>query len=320
MQKTIRLLALLLAVQVVAAVALGFSAPRLAARPDPVPLLALADAVPDRIAIANGDGDSVELIKTDAGWQVAVHDGFPADSAKVEGLLRQLRELTYRAPVATSSSAHARLKVAEDAFERRITLAAGEDTLATLYRGSSPSVRRMHARRADDNAVHEVEFASYEAPATASDWIDKTVLQLPADEVTALQVADLRLVRTAPQQADEAADEAAEAGPAWQAEGLDQPPNQAAVDDLVRRLTQLRIGDVLGREARPEYGLEQPRLTLTLERGEAEPVEYRLGKMADEDGYVLKTSLRPEYFRLPSYTGEGLVEAADRETLLAADS
>lgn len=316
MQKTIRLLALLLLAQALAAAGLSFRSPDLAARPLDLPLLTVDAAAIDRIVLADGDGETTELVKVDAGWQLTAYDGFPADAAKVEGLLRRLSELTHGAAVATTSSAQKRFKVSDDDFERRLTLAAGQKAIATLYLGSSPAMRRVHARRQDDSAVYAIDFAHYDAPASAEDWLDKTILQLPADDIIALQFTDLRLVRAAAATGSE--EDAATGKSVWQAPELDQAPNQAAVDDLVRRLANLRINGVLGREAVAGYGLEQPLLTLTLERKGAEPIAYRLGKRADSDDYVLKASLRDEYFQLPSYTGEGLLEAASREALLAA--
>ncbi len=47
-------------------------------------------------------------------------------------------------------------------------------------------------------------------------------------------------------------------------------------------------------------------------------MEYRIGKAADKEEYTLKSSQRPEYFRLPAYATKPLIAAAQRDTLAAS--
>lgn len=314
MQKTIRVLALLLGAQLLLALGLSATAPDLSARPADAPLLGLDAAAVDRLTLSGPDGEEVTLSKTGDGWQLSDPDGFPASGAKVDGLLRQLTELKHGPAVATSSGAQQRFKVAADSFERRIVLARGEQTLATLYLGTSPAMRQSHARRDGDDRIYAVALATYDVPVAAEDWLDKTVLRFAASEITAIRLPELTLQRVSQAPADEDGDAATT--PAWQAEP-ELALDPEAVDALTDKLANLRIGSVLGREAKPEYGLDKPRLTLTVERKDAEALEYRLAKLEDDDAYVLKVSSRPEYFRLPGYTGDGLVEAASREALRA---
>ena len=82
----------------------------------------------------------------------------------------------------------------------------------------------------------------------------------------------------------------------------------------------MRIGSVLGTDTKPEYGLEEPELAIGLQHKGGEEFEYRLGKHENGHDYVLKSSSRPEYFRLPNYTGDALLEAASREQLVEAMS
>ena len=109
-------------------------------------------------------------------------------------------------------------------------------------------------------------------------------------------------------------------GLVWTGETLSEGEtlNQANAEALVDKLAGLDIGGVLGVEAKPEYALDAPALVLSVQRKGGEPIEYRLGKRDKEKDYVLKTSLRPEYFRLPDYTGDALITAAKREQLVAA--
>lgn len=85
----------------------------------------------------------------------------------------------------------------------------------------------------------------------------------------------------------------------------------------MEKLASLRIGSVLGSEPEPGYGLDEPELVLGVERKGGQHVEYRLGKREEDGDYALKSSARAEYFRLPAYTGDALVKAAERDQLVS---
>ena len=160
------------------AIQLGLVAVLLAARAGsdvaPEPFLNFdADSV-DSVTVANAEGD-IRLAKGENGWQLP--DGVPADGDKVKTALDKLAEADGGWPVANSAATAERFEVTEDNHQRHIQLAAGDDTLADFYLGTSPGYRKVHARRADDDAVYAIGFANYEAGVTASDWLDRSLLQ-----------------------------------------------------------------------------------------------------------------------------------------------
>ncbi len=302
LHKTLGYLALLLAAQLLLALGLQLGGPGLAAHTRDTPLLDLAGRTVDRIELADGEGASLNLRKAADGWVLPAEGDFPADADKVERLLERLQALRPGLPVATSDTARERFKVAEDAFERRIRLASGDDTLAILYLGTSPGVRRSHLRRDGDDAIYSADFASYDAPVKAAEWEDKTLLAVSREAIDAIEVAGLRL---RPQ-----------GDTGWSAEGLAEGEalNLEAARSLADKLASLRIGAVLGREKQADYKLDEPALQLRLTRKGGERIDYQLGKR--DNDYVLKVSSRDEYFRLPNYTGDALVEAAGRDKLV----
>lgn len=345
MQRTIPLLAALLLAQLALALGLNLTGPDLSVERSDAPLLALEKAAVDRVVIEGPAEARAVLAKTNGAWLLPDSGDFPANGDKIEGLLDRLERLERGRAVATSEEALARFKVRDKDFERRITFAAGDQILETLYLGTSPGRGRVHARTAEQDAVYAVDLATYEVPADASDWEDKTVLQIPKAEIESIAVAGLRMAqvptekekvnedKTAedraaaggpPKEEPSAGDDAAAAGdaagPSWTATGLAAgerlKPDAAA--ELARLLAGLRIGAVLGREEKPEYGLDEPALSLSLTRKDGEEVTYRLGKRTEEEGYVLKVSTRPEYFALPAFAAERLIEAASRKALVEA--
>ena len=76
---------------------------------------------------------------------------------------------------------------------------------------------------------------------------------------------------------------------------------QESADTLAKKISVLRIVDVLGRDMKAVYQLTPPKLTLVIETINDDTVVYELGRIDGEDDYVLKASTRPEYFLVPGY-------------------
>ena len=328
MEKTIRILAIVLVAQLLLAVGMSLTGPNLAAAHPDTPLFTLGDRPVDHLTIEGPDGARVVLAKQGEGWVLPDNGGYPADQTRVDTLLGRLEGLQRGLPVATTPGALKRFKVSDDSFERRVLLAHGDDTLATLYLGSSPGMHHVHARSSKDDAVYAVDFAVYEAPDKAADWEDKSVLQFPQDSLETIDVAGLTLHRLPAAAAVKGADKSGADGEgkpavtaAWQVDGAGQGEvvNPAGAQDLAGKLAQLRIGAVLGTEAKPDYGLDKPALTLDVTRkGGEQSSTYRLGPTGKEGYAVLKSSARPEYFRVPGYTADALIKAAGRTQLVQA--
>lgn len=313
MKKTIQWLAVLLGTQLLLALGLGLSGSTLThSKGTDAPLLAFDKAVIDRITLEGPDQAKVVLAKKEGRWQLPESGDFPAEDTRVAQLLDRLAGLAGGDMVTATRSAHARFKVSDEAFERRITLAKGDAVQASLYLGTSPALRRLHARRQGEDAVHIVELAIFDVPVKTADWQDKALLTVPQAEIAAIDLDGLRIERGSGDGANKDAQWTANPLPAGKRLKAD------AAARLARLLAELRFDAVLGKEAKPEYGLNAPALRLSLTRKGAAPVEYRLGKAANKEEYTLKVSSRPEHFRLPSWTAKELLDAARREALLEA--
>jgi len=319
MKKTIGMLAVLLVAQLLLAVGMSHTGPSLAVHHPDTPLLDLGDSNVDRITITAPDDQHVVLARQDDGWVLPGTGDFPADKSRVDRFLEELKGLKRGLAVATTKGAQQRFMVGNDAFERRVQLARGDETLATLYFGTSPGMRRVSVRTSEDDAVYTTEFGVYDAPAKAEDWEDKGVLKIPSAEIEAIGMADLMLQRlpAAPSTGDKNTQQPATRP--WSSEGLAEGEvvKQAGADSLAQQLAGLTVGAVLGTEANPGYGLDQPALDIRVQREDGQTIEYRFGKREKANDYVLKASSRPEYFRLPGYTAEALIKAAARDQLVA---
>lgn len=330
MPKTVKWLGILLGVQIVMAV--GFNLPTLwpSMQPGAVPLVEVAQNQINRIVLEGPEHAKVVLVKEGEAWLLPEREKFPADSRRVNTLLDKVLSTKTGVPIAVTSGAKTRFKVSDEAFERRITLAENDKTLATLYLGSSPGPRRSYVRTEGKDSIFALELAAYEMPVQLADWEDKTILRFPKTDIKALEVAGLRLdqstqpaLPSTEKQTDEQPHPAA-SPLVWEARELkgdrrvETKPD--AVDKLAQLLADLTFDNVLGQDLSQEYGLEKPLLTLTLFRKSGDTLTYLLGKNPKKEEYTLKVSNRPEYFRLSSYRATALAEASDRKQLLTTSS
>ena len=291
----------LLALQLVAAILLSIGARGSLAPTDlDQPLLAFDPGRVTSIRIDGPDGNGVDLRKSGDGWVLSGLGDFPADAPKVDRLIEQLAALKRPLPVATSTQALTRHKVADDAFERRVTLSAGDEPLATLLLGDSPGFRRLFARPADESVVYDIDLALYDASDRGDDWISRDLLHVPEETITAISGGDWALTKS---------------DNGWTLEGSDQAPDQATVDDVLSRLSGLGYRGVLGTEAKPEYRQDKPTIELTLRLADGNARSYRISKADEGQDLVLKASDHPWYFKLSDYDIDGLADL-DRAKLL----
>jgi hypothetical protein len=319
MKKIIRILGILFAVQVALAIGLRIRGTGFASVSGK-PLIAANLDIVDRITIDSQDHAAV-LVKVSNAWQLPNLGGFPADGKQVEQLLNQLKRIAPDTPMATSADALERFKVADNRFDRRITLGHGAKVVEMLYLGMPQGPRSMPIRRAGEYKVYAIRPDALDAMTKDDNWATTMALQLPKDSIARIDVNGTDsgggLVLRAP-----APSKSAVAGeknpPAWQADGLKpgETLDSAAADKLADLLANLNNGSVLGRDKQPDYGLDRPLLALTLTTRNGQRIDYAIGKLAQKDEYTLKASSRPEYFSLPSFTAQPLLDAAKRAALL----
>lgn len=260
----------------------------------------------DVIVIKDTENE-IKLSKKDGKWQTS--DDFPAFESKIESLLTQLDGLEYNLPVATSSQALKRFKVAKDDFEREVLLQKNGKELARLYLGSSAGVRQTHARSGKQDAVYLVSMGVYDLPVKKSEWQDKTILKLEKNSVTSIEFSELNLVKDDSQGDDvewkmkQVDKNVAENNTNFENNNLDQN----VINDALSKLLSLNFSEVLGKQKNDNYGLEEPALKVSVKHNSEDRI-YEFGKLKDSDNYVLKVSDRDEFFQIASYTAKPIIE------------
>ena len=249
----------------------------------------------DTLTVADADS-SVNMTRTDGEWQLP--NGLPADGGKIEGVLQKLSDTGAGWPVATSESAMKRFEVVEETHQRHVKIGAGEETLADLYLGTSPTFGKVHARHAAGGPVYAIAFSNYEAGTEQSDWLRKSLLQ-PQGEVQSVTRA--------------AAEEgwtltSTDAG--WVTDGAQL--GQDETNALVDRLRRLNVLDLIDAELPPE---PKVRFTVVDEAGSQELALFAL----EDDEYAATSNRFEGVFGVSSYIAEQLDVSIEDLTAGAAE-
>lgn len=128
------------------------------------------------IEVRDSEGQTVALRRTDGRWIIDAEPILPADAGKVSALLDALRS-DPGFSVAQTEGARQRFAVGEGEFERRLAIGLDDGASRTIYLGTSPGFRQIHARAADRPAIVRIDFNAYDAPGDRSGWLDRTLLQ-----------------------------------------------------------------------------------------------------------------------------------------------
>jgi hypothetical protein len=148
-------------------------------------------------------------------------------------------------------------------------------------------------------------LTSSDVSVRAASWIDTDYLTVAQDQVVALTLENAN--GTFSFVKDEAG--------TWSMAGLavEETLDEGSVSGLVSRSATIRMIEPLGREARSEYGLDDPSAVLTVQTLDADGASHThtlyVGARDEErDAYYLKSAENPYYVRVSSYTARDWVE------------
>lgn len=245
------------------------------------PLLALQREQLQRLEISAGD-DSVALQKNAGEWQLPELHNLPVDAAKLDGLVDKLVEMRSGWPVATSDSARERFEVSEEKFQKRLRMYSDGEVAAEFFIGTSPGFRKVHLRRAGDDAIYAAELNSYEMPVEGEDWLDKKLLA--AGDLESINGPDYQLRKVDGE---------------WQFAAGEGGLDADKARELANALSGLRIQKPVG------------------EKPEAEPLAIQVAAGGGEfgyqflhsgDKYFVRRSDREQLFELSRYDYERIAD------------
>ena len=271
--------------------------------------LVVSDLVAEAVTeVTIDDGKDTVLLQRsgpEAPWLVASAEGWRADDAKVDRTLGEVLGLETSDLVSTTENHYVDLKVADTAFERKLTLKGAGGTKEVFFGTSAPG-SGVHVRRSGATEVFAVrDFASYKLSTGSTSWIDRTYLALPRERVAEVTIdageADYAFART---------------DDAWTVSIDGAPPVAAAqdgIDSILGKLERMTLSEVVGTgPPAPAPGEVQVTATVTAgDDGPARTVSLRFvpkPEDAPEDGEPPADDAGPERWFVRADTETHTVE------------
>lgn len=249
------------------------------------PMLAFGPDAVNEIHI--GDEYDNETVVRRAGdrWLLPELEQLPADSARIEALLTGITGSENGWPVAESIAARQRFQVASYHYQRRLRLLNYDEQLATLYLGTSPGHRKVHARNDSQDAIYSIPLNTFDAPGVSSAWLDRKLLQIRTPlGITADSYSLLR------------------DGDSWRS-GIDREPDERELLALLSALRSLQVSGVAKEDLQRDLAETEPALVLNVTSLAGE-VTLELFTLGDE--HFIHSSEYPLFFSLDGYNYDRL--------------
>ena len=310
MNNRIKTLTLLFVVQLTLIFGLNISEWNGNAKREPSLLLESATLEVDELILSGRDNEMIHLIKKDNNWLIEEPLEFPADIDRVQRFLGLLAGLEVDMPIADSSDARKRFRVNVDDFERRIALFLKGEKKVELFLGTSPGMRRIHARLADSDDIYAIPMSAYDAPIVARSWEDKSILSVSEDSILSLEIDGFTFLRSEADGTD------GKPKASWIYGDLsdDRDLNEEAIQEFIALIAKLTFDEVAFEGK--NYDLEESifKVTVSIEGGQK--IEYQFFG-GENQGYSVSVSTRPELFKLTSYQAAPLFDAYKQKNFVS---
>ena len=258
------------------------------------------------VTITDSEGRSIRLARSPFGCVLPDAGDYPCQQNKLPQFLNRIVPITTVSLVTETKASHARLKVADDDFERFIELELADGKRHRFFLGTSSRGRSAHARLEGQDQVYLAPgFSASDASVQAAAWVDPVYFSVPQDQVVALTLENgngqLLL------QKEESGD--------WKLDGveLERSLDQVKAQAMVNAAASLRMLRPLGKEESEAYGLGDPAAVLTFrtKEGESDTAELviRIGAKDDlDEGFVVKSSESPYYVVMAGATAQDFID------------
>ena len=308
----IAVLAVLLLVQLGATALIYWPRNQAATAGEPLLTGYAADQV-QGLTITDANGRTLHTIRKDDGWVLPDADEYPVKKEKVSGLLDKIGGLKRDRLVGTRSATLTQLKVADADFARRIELDMADGSHPTIYVGDGPRFRTSHVRLGGENKAYlSLDFPTSATATRMADWID----------VSYFHVAEANVKKMTLENSNGVFNFYRDDQDAWQMEDLAEGEkfDSNNLVSLLTTLSSLNMVEPLGKEEKPEYGLDKPaavvRLEYTDDAGKSKNAELRIGALdSTRNDYVASSSESPYFVHVAKYSVDRFVQRTRQEFL-----
>lgn len=265
-----------------------------------------AITVDDIQAITVHEGEKrIRVARSGDGWVLPDAGDFPVTAVSATDTISKLLTINTSRLVASNTASHARLQVDEEKAVRRVDLETKDGETLGLIVGSSPSFRATNVRRADSNDVYLTgDIQATDLRTDYGSWINTTYVAIPNADANAITLTNSNGTLTFTRVNTDT----------WTLADLaaSETFNQNNLTSLLTRVSGLNMVKPLGKEVKPEYGMDAPQATLTIVHGpadgESKTTTLTIGaKDAESNNYVVKSSDSEYYVEVASFSAEDVV-------------
>ena len=234
----------------------------------------------DEIHIGDEFDNEAVLVKSGEQWLLPNLENLPADSTKVNSLIENVINNTVVWPIAHSPAARQRFQVADYYYQRRLTFFSQGKNLDTIYLGTSPGFRKVHARNDNQDAIFSITLNTFDTPAVSGAWLEPRLLQIRTPVRIDSDFYNLRF----------------ENGH-WLS-GIGGTPDESELESLITALKSIQIDGVANEDLQRELSSAEADLILHIQ-SLAGDVTLELITLDNE--HFINSSEYPFFFKLSAF-------------------
>ena len=261
------------------------------------------------------DKKTVHLAKAGDKWVLPDNGAFPVNQIQVSDFISKVLKIDTGRLVASTAASHKRLKVDDKDFVRRIDLTTSNGKTQTVLVGTSPNVRATNVRAAGNNTVYLTgDVTGSDINSDTASWINASYFTADPTAMKAISLAN----------AKGKFDFTKTITGTWTLAGLvkGEQFNENNFSTRLSGLNSLQMTEPLGKQAKPEYGLNKPSatITITVQPSGTTPIKTVLvigAKDATSNSYVVKSSASDYYVRMATFSLDTFVNDARSQFLVA---
>jgi hypothetical protein len=257
-----------------------------------------------KMTVSDKDGKSLTLAKQGADWTLPDFENYTAKSDQVTQFITKLIGIKTDVLATNTASSLKRLQVADDDFVRKIDLQGADGNVHTLYLGTASGGGANHVRLGGQDNVYVARgINAFEAAADVNGWITPTYLSVPQNNILSASIENAQGKFEFSNNAN-----------VWSMKNLPSGAqfNQQELIALLARLGSLNMQSPLGKDARPEYGLDKPSATVTAvvsDTNSTKVTTLKIGARDSAGNYPVISSDSTWYVTVPAASVEPFINA-----------
>lgn len=261
----------------------------------------------------DSSGSQISFTKEGDQWVMPDNDNYPADITKIEAFLDKVLAIRNDRMIAENETSYKRLQVTAEEYVAKISFTTGDGKSYVLLMGSTSGPAATNIRLDGQDKVYLTDrLTTYDVSTEASNWVDTTYLKTNYEDINYLSFSNQN--GTFSFEKDTSGN--------WSMAGLtgDETLNSNNLISVLNRLTTLSMTTPLGKENKPEYGMDTPSAVVIVRTSNAtdgeKEITLTIGAMnADKNKFYVKSSTSDYYVIIPNYSVDAFISRSKEDFL-----